>query len=221
MLANILVEIPYQILTGILVYACFYYPVIGIQNSARQGLVLLFVVQLFIYASAFAQMTIAVMPDAHTASSLVNILTIMSVTFNGVLQPPDSLPKFWIFMYRVSPFTYWIAGIVSTELHERQVECSERETSVFNPPNGTSCEQYLQPMLAHGAPGTLQNPQAMENCRYCPISVADQYLALAKIEWDERWRNYGILWVYVALNIFMALFLYYVFRVKKSRSRSS
>lgn len=97
-IANVVVEIPFQIVTGILIFACFYYPVVGIQSSLRQGLVLLYVIQLFIYASAFAQMTIAAMPDAHTASAIVNVLTIMSIIFSGVLQSPDALPRFWIFM---------------------------------------------------------------------------------------------------------------------------
>lgn len=97
-IANVVVEIPFQIVTGILIFACFYYPVVGIQSSLRQGLVLLYVIQLFIYASAFAQMTIAAMPDAHTASAIVNVLTIMSIVFSGVLQSPDALPRFWIFM---------------------------------------------------------------------------------------------------------------------------
>ena len=94
-LANIAVEIPYQIFTGILIYACSYYPVIGIQSSARQGLVLAFIIQLFIYASAFAHMTIVAMPDAHTAGAIVNVLSIMSIIFSGVLQTADALPGFW------------------------------------------------------------------------------------------------------------------------------
>ena len=51
MIANIVVEIPYQIITGILIWACFYYPVVGIQSSERQALVLLFCIVFFIYAS--------------------------------------------------------------------------------------------------------------------------------------------------------------------------
>ncbi len=85
-------------MTGILIFACFYYPVVGIQDSVRQVLVLLFVIQLFIYASSFAQMTIAPMPDAHTAASIVTLLTLMSIVFSGVLQTADALPGFWIFM---------------------------------------------------------------------------------------------------------------------------
>lgn len=213
-LANIVVEIPYQIMAAILIYACFYYPVVGIQTSDRQGLVLLFVIQLFLYASSFAQMTIAAMPDAQTASSIVTVLVLMSILFNGVLQPPNALPGFWIFMYRVSPFTYWIAGIVATMLHGRQVECAEKETQIFDPRDGQTCGAYLAP-LAGQAPGTLQNPDATSDCRYCSYQVADQFLAGSRIYWSERWRNFGLMWVYIIFNIFMAIFVYYMFRVRK------
>lgn len=99
LIANVLVEIPYQIFTGILIWACFYYPVVGTsQSSVRQALVLLFSMQLFIYASAFAQMTIAALPDAQTAAGLVTLFTFMSLMFCGVLQSPSALPGFWIFV---------------------------------------------------------------------------------------------------------------------------
>ncbi|CAM1502480.1 Fc.00g044640.m01.CDS01 [Cosmosporella sp. VM-42] len=213
-IANILVEIPYQILTGILIYACFYYPVVGIQSSQRQGLVLLFIIQLFIYSSTFAQMTIAALPDAQTAAAIVTLLSLMSTIFSGVLQTPNALPGFWIFMYRVSPFTYWISGIAATALHGRAVTCSSSETSVFNPPSGQSCGEYLTPFLQK-APGQLQNPNDTEQCRYCTFSDADQYLSGSNIYWSERWRNYGIMWAYVAFNMFVAVATYYLFRVKK------
>ncbi|KAH6950400.1 ABC-2 type transporter-domain-containing protein [Ilyonectria sp. MPI-CAGE-AT-0026] len=206
-MANVIVEIPYQIITAVFIYACFYYPVMGIQSSARQGLILLFVIQLFIYASTFAHVTIAAMPDAQTAASIVILLSLMSTIFSGVLQTPAALPGFWIFMYR-------IGGIVSTALHGRQITCSEKETSEFNPPSGSICGEYLEPFLKE-APGTLQNPNATEQCRYCSVSTADQYLAALMIYWSERWRNYGIFWAYIGFNIIMAIVLYYVFRVRK------
>lgn len=213
-IANIIVEIPYQVFTAILIYASFYYAIIGVQASDRQGLVLLFCIQLLLYASSFAHMTIAAFPDAQTASSIVTLLVFMSLTFCGVLQTADSLPRFWIFMYRVSPFTYWVSGIVSTQLHDRPVTCSAEETSSFNPPSGQTCGEYLQAFLSQ-APGTLQNPEATENCQYCSLQVADQYLAGSRIYWSERWRNFGIMWAYILFNIFIAVLTYYLFRVKK------
>ncbi|KAK0766512.1 hypothetical protein N5P37_000237 [Trichoderma harzianum] len=213
-LANVFVEIPYQIIMGILVFACFYYPVVGIQSSIRQILVLLFIMQLFIFASSFAHMIIVAMPDAQTASAIVTFLVLMSTLFNGVLQVPSALPGFWLFMWRVSVFTYWVAGIVATELHGRQIICSQSELSIFNPPSGQTCGEYLAPFLQQ-APGQLQNPSSTTNCAYCQLSNADQYLAGSEIFWSDRWRNYGIVWAYIVFNIFTAITLYYLFRVKK------
>ncbi|TEA17298.1 ZEB2-regulated ABC transporter 1 [Colletotrichum sidae] len=214
MFANITVEIPYQIVTGVLIFACFYYPVMGVQTSARQGLVLLFAVQLLVYASSFAHMTIAAFPDAQTASGVVTLLVLMSLTFCGVMQSPTALPGFWIFMYRVSPFTYWVAGIVSAQLHDRPIACSASETSVFDPPANQTCGDYLADYLRDAA-GRLQNPDATEACRYCSLRTADQFMAGSNIFYDERWRNFGIVWAFIVFNIFVAVVTYYLFRVKK------
>ncbi|KAH8664556.1 ABC-2 type transporter-domain-containing protein [Xylariales sp. PMI_506] len=219
LIANVLVEIPYQIVMGILAFACFYYPVAGVQSSQRQGLVLLFCIQLFVYAASFAQMTVAALRDAATAGSIVTLLTMMSLTFCGVLQTPTSLPGFWIFMYRVSPFSYWVAGMISTQLHGRAVECTESETSIFDPPPGVSCGEYLEKYLAV-ASGYLQNPSDMLQCRYCSVTVADQYLAGSNIYYSQRWRNFGIVWAYIVFNVFISVLTYYLFRVHRWNSGS-
>ncbi|KAH7116250.1 ABC-2 type transporter [Dendryphion nanum] len=217
MVANVVVEIPYQIFTGILIWACFYYPVLGIQSSERQVLILLFCVQLFIYASAFAQMCIAALPDAQTASGLVTLFTFMSILFCGVLQSPDNLPGFWIFMYRVSPFTYWIGGIVATGLSDRPVICAPNELSIFDPPAGQTCVQYLGESFT----SNLQNPNATSGCEYCALTNSNQFLAGARIYWSERWRNFGLVWAYVGFNIAMAVLTYWAFRVAKWGKKGS
>lgn len=218
-IANVIVEIPYQIISGVLVFGCFYYPVVLIQSSERQGLVLLYSVVFFIYASSFGQLCISALPDAQTAGSIVTLLFSMSLLFNGVMQPPDALPGFWIFMYRVSPFTYWVGGIAATMLHGRQVVCASEELSRFSPPAGQTCQQYLASYLST-APGTLQNPQSTTECRYCPLSNADQFLAGSDIYWSQRWRNFGLFWAYIAFNIFAATLLYWFFRVRKTGNKS-
>lgn len=215
LIANIAVEIPYQIIMGILTYACYYYPVVGAsQSSDRQGLVLLFAIQFYIYASTFAQMCIAAMPDAETASPIVILLFSMTLTFCGVMQVPSALPGFWIFMYRASPFTYWISGMASTQAHDREVVCSSNELSVFNPPSNQTCQEYMAEYMSL-AGGKLQNPDATADCAFCSLNVADEYLAGSEIYWDDRWRNFGLIWVYVVFNIAMATVLYYMFRVRK------
>lgn len=108
LLANIIVEIPYQILLGILVFASYYYPIYtrgGIPSSDRQGLILLLIIQFFVFTSTFAHLLIAAMPDSETAGNIGTLMFSLILTFNGVFQTPTALPGFWIFMYRISPLT--------------------------------------------------------------------------------------------------------------------
>jgi ABC-type multidrug transport system permease subunit len=86
--------------------------------------------------------------------------------------------------------------------------------SVFDPPPGRSCREYLAPYLSK-AGGQLYNPSATAGCEYCSMTSADEYLSLREIYWGDRWRNYGIFWCYFVFNIFCAIALYYVFRVRK------
>jgi ABC-type multidrug transport system permease subunit len=129
-----------------------------------------------------------------------------------VFQPPDALPGFWIFMYRLSPLTYIIGGLSATGLSGSPVRCSTTETKIFQPPSGQNCGDYLTAYL-QTAPGQLTNPGALSNCSYCPLRTADQFLSASEIAWDDRWRNFGIVWAYICFNIAAAMLLYFVFRV--------
>lgn len=214
LISNVIVEIPYQILLGVVVWACYYYPIFGAaQPGERQGLILIYCIQFFIFASTFAHLVIAALPDAQTAGQIATLMFALTLTFNGVMQAPSALPGFWIFMYRVSPLTYMVAGIASTGLQGREIICSDREANIFQPPAGSTCGEYLAPYLT-AAPGRLYNPAATADCTYCALSSADQFLAGSEIFYGQRWRNYGIGWAYIVFNIAGATLLYYGFRVR-------
>ncbi|KIX02715.1 uncharacterized protein Z518_08657 [Rhinocladiella mackenziei CBS 650.93] len=218
MIANILVEIPYSIFLGILVFAAFSYPVFGITSSEYQGLVLLLCVQFFVFGSTFAHMVVSGLPDAETAGEVATLLFYLTLIFNGVLLPRIALPGFWTFMYRVSPMTY-IVNVIATAVSGRRVECASNELNIFQPPPNTTCgqymERYLQSLSQSGAAGTLTNPDATSDCAYCSLQVTDQFLQARDIKPDQRWRNFGLVWVYIAFNILAAVSFYYLFRVRR------
>ncbi len=110
--------------------------------------------------------------------------------------------------------TYWVGGIAVTTLHGRAVKCASTEIAMFKPPTGLTCGQYMAPYLRL-APGQLLNPSSEDVCQYCSLTVADQFLASSDLNWSERWRDFGLMWAYVVFNIFMAVLLYYTFRVKR------
>jgi ATP-binding cassette subfamily G (WHITE) protein 2 (PDR) len=212
-LTQILVELPWQALLGTCAWASFYFSVYGShQSSQRIVLVLLFTVQFFVFASTFAQLVIAAVPNLALGSMLATFAFLLCLLFNGIMQPPSALPQFWTFMHLVSPLTYYVAGISATALHDRPIHCSTRELRKFDPPDGQTCGEYLVEYL-RTAPGALYNPLSTKECQYCPLRSADQYLAARDISWDDRWRNFGIFWGYIIFNVIGAIGLYYLFRV--------
>ncbi|EAU39208.1 predicted protein [Aspergillus terreus NIH2624] len=199
-LSQMLVEVPWQVGLGVCSWASFYFSVIGPdQSSQRRALVILFILQFYVYAASMAQLVVCDIGEPTLAAMLATLMFGLSFIFNGVMQPPSQLPRFWIFVYRISPFTYYVGGISGTALHGRPVQCNDQEMSVFDPPPGRSCREYLAPYLSK-AGGQLYNP--------------NEYLSLREIYWGDRWRNYGIFWCYFVFNIFCAIALYYVFRVR-------
>ncbi|KAJ5143326.1 uncharacterized protein N7515_002113 [Penicillium bovifimosum] len=212
-LCQVLVELPWQLLLGTCAWASFYFSVYGSQQSSpRVVLVLLFTVQFFLFASTFAHLVVAAVPNIALGSMLATFAFLLCLLFNGIMQPPSALPRFWTFMHRVSPLTYYVAGISATALHDRPIHCSTRELRSFDPPDGQTCGEYLAEYL-RTAPGDLYNPLSTKACEYCPLRSADQYLASREISWDDRWRNFGIYWGYIVFNVIGAIGLYYLFRV--------
>jgi ATP-binding cassette, subfamily G (WHITE), member 2, PDR len=216
MLSNILVEIPWQLLAGLLVFVSWYFSVFGPSTSTSTAFtVLAFCLTFYMYVSSFAFLLIAALPDESTAGPIAALLFSLMITFSGVLQKPSSLPGFWKFMWRVSPLTYLLAGWSATGLKGRVVDCASNELAVFDTPNGTTCAEYLQRYFEAGAPGRLLNPQATGGCEYCPLQNAEQFLALSDISSGDVYRNLGICYGYIVFNTVAAIFLYYLFRVRK------
>lgn len=88
----------------------------------------------------------------------------------------------------------------------------------MQPPSGQTCGAYLQP-YASAAGGSIYNSGATSNCEYCSLSSTNQYLAGSNISYDTRWRDYGIGFAYIIFNVFMAVVLYYLFRVRKGSGK--
>lgn len=132
----------------------------------------------------------------------------------SVLASPAALPGFWIFMYRVSPFTYLVSAVLSVGLSGNEVTCSDYEILHIPPPHGQTCGDYMGAFAEQAHIGLL-TPNSTTDCEICTMSTTDQFLAQLSISFDDRWRNVGLLFVYVAFNAVAAVFLYWLIRVPK------
>ncbi|CEI63250.1 ABC transporter CDR4 [Fusarium venenatum] len=225
MLSQIMAEIPWNTLMSVFLFVCIYYPV-GFQKNAefagqtaeRGGLMWLLFWQFLIFTCTFAHAAIAITDTAEAGGNLANVVFMLSLFFCGVLASPDNMPGFWIWMYRVSPFTYLVSAILSTGIGNAEVTCTAQELTTFNPPNGTTCGEYLESYMAQ-AGGYLTNYDATSDCKFCTIKDTNVYLEALSSSYDNRWRDFGIGMVYIVVNIVGALFLYWLVRMPKNKNK--
>ncbi|KAL4892530.1 ABC-2 type transporter-domain-containing protein [Aspergillus ambiguus] len=223
MMASILVELPWNILMAVPAYFSWYYP-IGLYRNAppgesvdRGGTMFLLILIFMMFTSTFSSMIIAGIEHPDTGSNIAQMMFSLCLIFNGVLASPKVLPGFWIFMYRVSPFTYLVSAVLSVGLAGNPVKCSDYEILHIPPPAGQNCSSYLGPFVKK-AHISLLTPDSTTDCQMCTMQSTDQFLAQLSMNFDDRWRNVGLLFVYVAFNAVAAVFLYWLIRVPKKSS---
>lgn len=70
------------------------------------------------------------------------------------------------------------------------------------------------------AGGYLTNgsEQSTSQCDFCPLASTNSFLSQVSITYDTRWRDFGLLWVYIGVNVALAIFLYWLARVPKTFS---
>ena len=197
MLSQIIVELPWNTLMAALMFVCWYYPV-GLQANAaaadqvteRGGLMFLLLVAFMLFTSTFTDFIIAGFETAEAGGNIANLLFSLCLIFCGVLANPDTMPRFWIFMYRLSPFTYLVSAMLATGVANTSVECAANEFMKFLPPNGTTCGEYMQTYI-DAVGGYLQDENTTKECSYCTMSETNTFLAAAGSSYDDRWRNFG------------------------------
>jgi len=221
MVSNILVEIPWAILMATLVFITWYYP-IGLDRNAiptnevalRGGLMFLLMITYLIFTSTFGTLVISAIGDAETGANISNLLFIICLIFCGVLVTKEKLGVFWIFMYYVSPFTYLLSGMLSTAVANTDIVCAANEILTMQPPPGWTCAEYLNEYVSM-AGGYIVDGNATDECGFCSMASTNQFLTAVSTPYSEAWRNLGIVWIYIVVNVLGALFLYWLFRVPK------
>lgn len=81
-----------------------------------------------------------------------------------------------------------------------------------------SCDEYMRDYrTANG--GYLLNPDAQgsEQCNFCTFDYTNQFLSSLNIDFENRWRDFGLLWVYIIVNTVGAIVFYKLFRVPRRK----
>ncbi|KAK8050931.1 hypothetical protein PG993_002316 [Apiospora rasikravindrae] len=238
---NILVEIFWQTVASVIVFAAWYYftglwrngdPSFG--TAERGGLVFVLVWLFCLWITTFSQAVGVGIEHAETAVQIATLCFWLSLVFCGVLVQPDDLPRFWIFVYRASPLTYFIDGMVVACLANTRIKCSVVQLLHIDIPHGlqsntsspsspsasftTTCGNYLGPFLQY-AGGYVEDPADTGRCLYCPVDQTNDLLLRFGIHTEQAWHNVGYMFVYVVFNILSIYLIYWLSRVPKKTGR--
>ncbi|KAF2478397.1 uncharacterized protein BDR25DRAFT_321393 [Lindgomyces ingoldianus] len=154
LLSAILTDAIFQIILSAQAFALLYYTM-GMNLDIPQGeereraaLMFLFFLAFLLFTSTFSCLLTVGMEHRETIINIGSLLFYLILIFCGILVPYNDLPKFWTFMYWLSPLTYLIRGMFATGIVGKQVPCSAKELLKIPAPGFMSCKQYLAPFIS-------------------------------------------------------------------------
>ncbi|KAH1367078.1 hypothetical protein KXW98_000013 [Aspergillus fumigatus] len=214
--ANIVCEIPMAIVSSLIYWLLWYYPVGFPTDSSTAGYVFLMSMLFFLFMSSWGQWICAFAPSFTVISNVLPFFFVMCNLFNGIVRPYRDYPVFWKYwMYYVNPVTWWLRGVISSIFPTVQIDCSPSETTHFNPPPGQTCANYAGNFITNIAKnGYLLNPDASADCQYCPYSNGAEYMATLNVHDGDKWRCFGIFLAFVIINWLLVYFFIYTVRVR-------
>ncbi|GLI77982.1 hypothetical protein PoHVEF18_006279 [Penicillium ochrochloron] len=218
--AQIISEIPYTIVGGVIFYVLYYF-MVGLPLGFAAGYSFLMFFMFFLFATSWGQWIAALSSDSMVAATLMPFFIIMCELFNGILRHHDQMPAFWKYtMYYATPFTYWIGGVLAAVLGGTPVICSESELTLFESPPNMTCGEYAGPWLSEQGVGYLSNENSTGTCGYCPYSWGDDYLSGIGLDDSKIWPYFGIFLAFTITNYLMVYLLVYLRSVMKPFWRS-
>ncbi|KAL5364493.1 ABC-2 type transporter-domain-containing protein [Aspergillus floccosus] len=214
--AQIVAEIPYAVVGAVIFYVIYYF-IVGLPLGFAAGYSFLMFFLFFLFATSWGQWIAALSADSLVAATLMPFFIIMCELFNGILQPHKNMPVFWKYtMYYMTPFTYWIGGVLTAVLRGMPVVCDADELTVFEAPANSTCGDYAGAWLRAKGVGYLSNPDETGRCGYCKYSFGDDYLSGIGLDASKIWPYFGIFVAFVVSNYLMVYGLVYL-RMKLSK----
>ncbi|KAF2875749.1 pleiotropic ABC efflux transporter of multiple drugs [Massariosphaeria phaeospora] len=225
--ASIIVEAAWQVLLATISFALFYY-ITGMNLNTSDAdqhergiLMLLLFIMFFLFTQSLSHLLAAAIEVPQTAVNMGQPIFYLTIIFCGVLVPKDYLPRFWIFMYWMSPLTYLIRSIFAVGVSGQPVVCSPSELVMIpTPPDNNTCGDFLIDFIASSG-GQITNPTARTACEYCPMRDTDQFLTFLSMDYSQRWRDFAIILIYVLFNWAATFGLYWLVRVPKKQKTVS
>ncbi|KAG6817582.1 hypothetical protein H0H87_006959 [Tephrocybe sp. NHM501043] len=203
-MSQLIGEIPYSIVCGIVYWVLMVYPIGFGQGAAGlngTGFQLLIIIFMLLFGVSLGQLVAALSPSVQVAVLFNPFLGLFLSQFCGVTIPYPTLIKFYrSWVYPLDPYTRTLAAMVSTELHGLFITCKPDEFNIFNPPSGQTCADWGSAFVDKFG-GYIENLNDTIACRYCQYRVGEQFYEPLNIKYSLRWRDAFILFSFFVFNL--------------------
>ena len=204
-LSMAIAEAPYSFICAVVFFLLIHY-LPGLQNApSRAGFEFLVVLCVEFFAVLLGQMVASMTPSPKISALLNPPIIITFALFSGVAIPATQMPKFWrSWLYHLDPFAHLVGGFMVTELHGREITCTNAELQTFTAPPNQTCGEYMMAFFRSGGPGYLVE-NATSDCRYCAFKIADEFYTPLGYSFANRWKDLGILSAYIGSSLILLL----------------
>jgi len=119
-LAQVMIELPHMLAQAI-VFVIITYPMIGYYWSVAKVLWYFYAVLCTLMYFTYVGMLISAMtPGLHIAAILQSPFYSLSILFSGFFIPQPQIPKWWIWMYYLTPTSWTLKGILTSQYGDLQ-----------------------------------------------------------------------------------------------------
>ncbi|KAE8367266.1 ABC-2 type transporter-domain-containing protein [Aspergillus caelatus] len=212
--ALFLVEIPCQIIIFTFIFIVSYWTFGFASTPSIAGFIYFMYLLFAFFGLGFTYLMAALFPNPTMAGYAMSLFWVILLMFSGAANPRSGLNDFyrpWLFW--ADPMTYFFEPTVSTVLHGIQAQCAPQDMAVFDPPSGQSCMDYVAAYL-DGNPGYLANPNATQNCNFCPYSTGDDLARSLHFFYGSRWRDWAVFLGFGLTNTLLTFLATWIIRVK-------
>ncbi|KAH7176418.1 ABC-2 type transporter-domain-containing protein [Dactylonectria macrodidyma] len=213
-------EVPYLCVCAVLYFVGWYYTVGFPNDSSRAGATFFVMLTYEFVYTGIGQFVAAYAPNEVFASLVNPVILGTLVSFCGVLVPYQQIQEFWRYwIYWLNPFNYLMGSMLVFDIWGSDINCSEREFARFDPPNGTTCGDYLADYLetGMGMVSNLVNPDATSECKVCSYTKGEDYLRTLNLkEYYYGWRDAAIVVIF-AISSYALVYALMKLRTKTSK----
>ncbi|KIY48466.1 hypothetical protein FISHEDRAFT_73662 [Fistulina hepatica ATCC 64428] len=212
LLAQIISDLAWNVFGGSLYFLCWFWT-IGFPTDRGGYVYLMLGIAVPFFQTTFGAGIAAMGSIPEIAGIFMVSFLSFVTTFNGVVQPYSDL-GWWKWMYRASPFTYIIEGLMGYAVGHSSIVCSDVEFLTLEPPSAQTCGEYLKTYTTTVS-GYLSNPDATSYCRFCAVDKTDDLLStMFNIYYSHHWRDLGIVFAFVGFNVIAAFGLTWLLRIR-------